>query len=353
MTGRGDDRAAGPRLTAFVLLAAGLVVAAVGALALGSVRLGPADVVAALLAPDGADRRAVAVVRTVRLPRTAAASLVGAALAVSGAQMQTVFRNPLADPFVLGVTGGASFGVAAVVLTATSGASAWIGGLAGLGTLSIAGAAFVGALATTLVALAASRRVQGTASVLIVGLMIGQVLTALVSVLVAAADPRRLQQYVAWGLGSFRGITTSELWVLAPALVVGLAVALASTKALNALLLGERYARSMGVPVRRARLTILASASLLAGVATAYAGPIAFIGVAVPHLARPLLRTSDHRLLLPACVLLGATMALVAEVTAQLPGQAGVLPLNAVTALLGAPVVVWVLLRRSRTEVVT
>jgi iron complex transport system permease protein len=325
----------------------------VAALALGSVRLAPGDVLAALVGPGGADPRAVRVVRSVRLPRTGAAVLVGAALAVAGAQMQTVFRNPLADPYVLGVTGGASFGVAVVVLTASTGASAWVGGLTGLGHLGIAGAAFAGGLATTLVALAAARRVTGTASVLVVGLMIGYVLSALVSVLVAAADPQRLQQFVAWGLGSFRGVTTAELRVLAPAVGVGLAVALASTKALNALLLGERYAASMGVAVRRQRLVILGSASLLAGVATAFAGPIAFVGVAVPHLARPLLRSSDHRLLLPACVLLGATMALVAEVVAQLPGQAGVLPLNAVTAVLGAPVVVWVLVRRSRTEVVT
>ncbi|HEY8526665.1 MAG TPA: iron ABC transporter permease [Acidimicrobiales bacterium] len=341
------------RAAAFALLAGALAVAAVAALALGSVRLSPGDVVGALVAPDRTDRRAVTVVRTVRLPRTGAASLVGAALAVSGAQMQTVFRNPLADPFVLGVSGGASFGVAVVVLAAGTGASAWIGGLAGLGNLSVAGAAFAGALATTLVSLAAARRVRGTASVLVVGLMVGYVLSALVSVLVAAADPARLQQYVAWGLGSFRGVTAGELRVLAPAVGAGLAAALALAKPLNALLLGERYAESMGVPVRRARLAVLASASLLAGVATAFAGPIAFVGVAVPHLARPLVRTSDHRVLLPACVLLGATVALVAEVAAQLPGRAGVLPLNAVTALLGAPVVVGVLVRRSRAEVIT
>jgi iron complex transport system permease protein len=334
-------------------MAVALLAAAVAALALGSVRLPPGDVFAAVVAPDGADPRAVRVVRSVRLPRTGAAALVGAALAVAGAQMQTVFRNPLADPYVLGVTGGASFGVAVVVLTASTGASAWVGGLTGLGHLGIAGAAFAGGLATTVVALAAARRVRGTASVLVVGLMIGYVLSALVSVLVAAADPQRLAQFVAWGLGSFRGVTTDELRVLGPAVGVGLALALASTKALNALLLGERYAESMGVAVRRQRLVILGSASLLAGVATAFAGPIAFVGVAVPHLARPLLRSSDHRALLPACVLLGATMALVAEVVSQLPGQAGVLPLNAVTALLGAPVVVWVLVRRSRTEVVT
>lgn len=337
---------------AFVLLAVLLGTAIVASLALGSVRLSPGSVLEALFSPATADDRALRVVREVRLPRTAAAALAGAALAVSGAQMQTVFRNPLADPFVLGVTSGAAFGVAIVVLTVGTGATAWLGGLAVLGNLGIAGAAFVGSTAATFVALAVARRVQGTASVLIVGLMMGYLLSSLVSLLVAAADPIRLQQYVAWGFGSFRGVTQDELRIMGPTVLLGIAVALASSKALNALLLGERYAASMGLAVGRARLQILLSASLLAGVVTAFAGPIGFIGIAAPHVARPIIRRSDHRVLLPACAMIGATLTLVAEVVAQMPGQRGVLPLNAVTALIGAPVVVWVLVRRSRTEVI-
>jgi iron complex transport system permease protein len=330
-----------------------LVLAVLAALALGSVRLSPVEVIDALVRPERATDRALDVVRQVRLQRTVAAGLSGAALGLCGAQMQTIFRNPLADPFVLGITSGASFGVALVVLVAGTGSARWIGGLELAGTLGISGAAFVGAMSVTFIALAISRRVRGTASILVVGLMIGYLLAALVSLLVAGADPDRLRQFVTWGFGSFRGITTSELKVMAPVLIVGIVVSLLSTKSLNALILGERYAESMGVDVRRDRFLILLVTSVLAGVVTAFAGPIAFIGIAAPHLARPLVATSDHRLLLPAAALIGAVMALVADVVAQLPGSAGVLPLNAVTALLGVPVVLWVLVRRGRTEIIT
>ncbi len=194
---------------------------------------------------------------------------------------------------------------------------------------------------------------RGTASILIVGLMIGYLLAALVSLLVAGADPTRLREYVAWGFGSFTAVTNEELKIMAPVVVVGLVLSLLATKSLNAFLLGERYAESMGVAVRRDRLLILLLTSLLTGVVTAFVGPIGFIGLAAPHLARPLVGTSDHRVLLPASALIGAITALVAAVVAQLPGQRGVLPLNAVTALLGVPVVIWVLTRRARTEVIT
>jgi iron complex transport system permease protein len=330
-----------------------LLTALLAALALGSVRLSPSDVFDALFRPDRADRGALNVVRTVRLPRTAAAGLAGSALAICGAQMQTIFRNPLADPFVLGITGGASFGVAIVVLVVGTGSSQWVGGLDLLGRLGISGAAFAGAMAVTLVAVAVARRVRGTASILIVGLMIGYLLAALVSLIVATADPVRLRQFVTWGFGSFRGVTNAELEVMAPIVVAGIVLSLLATKSLNAFTLGERYAESMGVAVRRDRTLILLVASLLAGVVTAFTGPIAFVGVAAPHLARPLVRTSDHRILLPASAMIGAVVALTAEIVAQLPGRNGILPLNAVTAILGVPVVIWVLTRRARSEVVT
>jgi cobalamin transport system permease protein len=329
------------------------VLAVLAALALGSVRLSPGEVFDALVRPDRATDHALDIVRKVRLQRTIAAGLSGAALGVCGAQMQTIFRNPLADPFVLGITSGASFGVAIVVLVAGTGSSQWIGGLDLAAKLGISGAAFAGAMAVTIVAVAVSRRVRGTASILVVGLMIGYLLDALVSLLVAGADPARLRQFFTWGLGSFRGVTTAELKVMAPVLIVGIAASMLATKTLNALLLGERYAESMGVAVRRDRLLILLVTSALAGVVTAFAGPVAFIGVAAPHLARPLVQTSDHRVLLPASAMVGALMTLVAEVVAQSPGRYGVLPLNAVTALLGVPVVIWVLTRRNRVEVIT
>jgi len=335
------------------VLTALLAFAFLASLWLGSESLSPRTVFDALFRPDNVSRGAYNIVRKVRLPRTGAAALSGAALALCGAQMQTVFRNPLADPFVLGVTSGASFGVAIVVLVAGTGSSLWIGGLDAVGKLGITGAAFLGAVGVTFVALAVSRRVRGTASVLIVGLMIGYLLAALVSLLVAQADPIRLKQYSTWGFGSFQAVTNSELQIMAPVVAAGVVLSLLASKSLNALLLGERYAGSMGVPVKRDRFLILLVASLLAGVVTAFAGPIGFIGVASPHLARPLVRTSDHRALLPASAMIGSIMALVAAVVAQTPGRAGILPLNAITAILGVPVVVWVLTRRSRTDAVT
>jgi len=340
-------------LVAFGVLGTALILVLLASLAIGSEALSPTAVIDALFRPDEATEPALNIMRKVRLPRSAAAGLCGAALALCGAQMQTVFRNPLADPFVLGVTSGAAFGVAIVVLVAGTGSSLWIGGLDTVGKLGISGAAFVGALAVTFVALAVSRRVRGTASILIVGLMIGYLLAALVSLLVAQADPIRLKQYSTWGFGDFRAVTNDELRIMAPVVAAGLVMSLLASKSLNAFLLGERYAESMGVAVRRDRFLILLVASLLAGVVTAFAGPIGFIGIASPHLARPLVRTSDHRVLLPAAAMIGSIMALVSAVVAQSPGQEGVLPLNAVTALLGVPVVVWVLVRRSRTEVIT
>ena len=335
------------------MLTALLAFAFLASLWLGSESLSPRTVFDALFRPDNVSRGALNIVRKVRLPRTGAAALSGAALALCGAQMQTVFRNPLADPFVLGVTSGASFGVAIVVLVAGTGSSLWIGGLDAVGKLGITGTAFLGAVSVTFVALAVSRRVRGTASVLIIGLMIGYLLAALVSLLVAQADPIRLKQYSTWGFGSFQAVTNSELQIMVPVVTAGVVLSLLAAKSLNALLLGERYAESMGVSVKRDRFLILLVASLLAGVVTAFAGPIGFIGVASPHLARPLVRTSDHRALLPASAMIGSIMALVATVVAQTPGQAGILPLNAITAILGVPVVVWVLTRRSRTEAIT
>lgn len=334
-------------------LGAAVTLAVVAALAIGSVTLSPTRVLGAIFDPDGTDRSAVAVVRKVRIPRTIAAALSGASLAVTGAQMQTVFRNPLADPYVLGSVHGASFAVGVVVLVVGTGSSTWIGGLGMLGHLGIAGAAFVGSVGATAIALFVGRRVRGIAAVLVAGVMLGAVLSALVSIMTASADPRRLQQFVAWGFGSFSGVTNAELRVLVPGTAIGLIASLALHKSLDALLLGERYAQSMGLNVRRATLTVCGLASLLAGVVTAFAGPIGFIGIAAPHLARPLIGTSSHRVLLPASAAIGAVLALAAAIVAQLPGREGVLPLNAVTALIGAPVVVWVLVRRGRTAVVT
>jgi iron complex transport system permease protein len=258
--------------------------------------------------------------------------------------MQTMFRNPLAGPFVLGINSGASLGVALVVLAVGTGSTL----LAGLGLLSDFGivvAASLGAGLVLFLVLAVARRVE-TMTLLILGLMFGYATSALVSVLLYFSIAERIQAYIAWTFGSFGGVTWRQMQVMAPAVLLGLAIAWLSAKPLNALLLGETYAQSLGLSVRRARIGVLVSASLMAGAITAFCGPIGFVGVAVPHLCRSLFGTSNHRLLIPASILLGGIVALVADLLAQLPGSQITLPLNAVTALIGAPVVTWVILRQ-------
>ncbi len=339
------------------LLALFAVTAFVLTIAIGSVAIPLDEVGRVLLGGEASESSWQTIIWQVRLPRAVTAASAGAALGVGGLLMQTLFRNPLADPFILGISSGASLGVALVVLVAGSAGSSFVAGLGLGGNLGVAGAAALGATAVTGLVLLVSRRVGSPATVLIIGLMVGYAVTSVVSVLVYAGLGRfeRVRAYVAWGFGSFAGTTWSQLTVLVPLVLLGVAIAVALVKSLNALLLGDAYASSMGLEVRRTRLLVVAAASLLAGVVTAFCGPIAFIGVAVPHLARALLRTSDHRLVVPGSVLAGAGVALVAGLVAQLPGSDASLPLNAVTALIGAPVVVAVLLRmrRSGREVTT
>jgi len=286
------------------------------------------------------------VLETIRLPRSLTAALAGASLGIAGLQMQTLFRNPLADPFVLGVSAGASLGVALLVLGSGLGATAVFGATAGLaGDAALSVAAIAGASLVLGLLLAVSARVANPATVLILGLMFGYAVSAFVTVLVGASEPERLQQWMAWGFGSFSGVTWQRLRIFGPLTLLGVLIASATTKQLNALLLGENYARSMGLAVRRMRLLTMFGASLLGAMVTAFCGPISFLGIAIPHLCRGLLGTSDHRALVPAVVLLGASVALLAQIVSLLPGSAGVLPLNAVTSLLGAPIVVFVLLR--------
>ncbi|MGH3665816.1 MAG: iron chelate uptake ABC transporter family permease subunit, partial [Egibacteraceae bacterium] len=331
------------------LLGVGLALFVV-TIAAGSVAIPLGEVVMLLVGGTPSEASWATIVWQVRLPRAVTAVLAGAALGVGGLQMQTLFRNPLADPFILGITSGASLGVALVVLVAGTSGTALVGGLGPFANLGVAGAAAVGAGVVTTLVLAVSRRVTSPATVLIIGLMAGYATSAVVSVLFASGFGRleRVQAYIAWGFGSFGGTTWTELRVVVPCVLAGLVVAALVTKQLNVLLLGDRYAASMGLHVRRARLLVILSASLLAGTVTAFCGPVAFIGVAAPHLARALLGTSDHRVVVPASAVVGAVVALAAGIVAGLPGQDGALPLNAVTSLIGAPVVVAILLQLRR-----
>jgi iron complex transport system permease protein len=317
-------------------------------LVLGSTWIPPLQVVAILTGgePHGPEW---SVVEAIRLPRSLTAALAGASLGVAGLQMQTLFRNPLADPFALGVSAGASLGVALVVLGGGFGASLMFGATTGLaGDAALIAAAIAGATIVLALVLVVSSKVESATTVLIIGLMLGYAVSAFVTVLVGATEPDRIQQWAAWGFGSFSGVTWSRLRLFGPLTLAGIGLAAAMTKQLNALLLGERYARSMGMAVGRARLATVFGASLLGAVVTAFCGPIAFLGIAVPHLCRGILRTTDHRPLVPAVALAGATVALAAQIVALLPGSAGVLPLNAVTSVVGAPIVIVVLMRVRR-----
>jgi iron complex transport system permease protein len=329
-----------------------VLLAVVGlSLALGSVRIPLGDILTIFLGGEPARATRQTIVLDFRLPKTLTAVLAGAALAISGLQMQTLFRNPLAGPFVLGINSGASLGVALVVLSVGTTANTLLGAVGLFGNFGIVVAASLGSGLVLFAVMAVAHRVNNM-TLLILGLLFGYATSAIVSVLLFFAISERIQVYISWTFGSFSGVTWSQLRVLAPAVLIALAITWFSAKPLNALLLGEAYARSLGLTVKRSRFLILTSASILAGAITAFCGPIAFIGVAVPHLCRSMFNTSDHRVLVPATIMMGAIMAVTADLIAQLPGSQTILPLNAVTALIGAPVVAWVILRRRNLETV-
>ena len=329
------------------LLAVVLVAVFLLSLSLGSVSIPLQQIVTTLFGGTPEKASWATIVLKFRLPKAITAALAGAALSASGLQMQTLFRNPLADPFVLGISSGASLGVALVVLVAgVAGGSSLLAGVSLVGDVSLALASITGSALVLLLVMAVARRVQSTMTLLILGLMFGYATSALVSVLLYFSIAERIQAYISWTFGSFGGVTWSQLQIFGPVVVGALLFSSLLVKPLNALLLGETYARSMGLNVRLARLGVIAASASLAGIVTAFCGPIGFLGVAVPHLCRSLFGTSDHRLLLPAVTLLGGTLALGADLLAQLPGSQLTLPLNAVTALLGAPVVGWVILRQ-------
>ena len=288
------------------------------------------------------------IILTLRLPKAITAVLAGASLAVSGLNMQTIFRNPLADPYVLGISSGATLGVAILILGTGVAGKALLPRLDVIGGVGLILAASLGSAFVFMLVMLASRNLRNMVALLIIGLMMGYAVSALVSLMIYMSVPEQVQAFSGWLLGSFGGVTWDNLTTLTAAVCLGLIVSFFCAKPLHALLLGENYASSMGVNVRKARWWIIASASLLAGSITAFCGPIGFLGVAVPHFARALLNTSDHRRLIPAVAILGALLALVFDLLTQLPGISIVLPLNAVTSLIGAPLIIWVILRKNR-----
>jgi len=325
-------------LVAFAVL--GVLLALLG-LASGTVNVPLPQVWGALFHADGGAHAVI--VRQVRLPEILTAAAAGSGLAAAGLLMQTIFHNPLAGPGVLGMTGGAALGVALVMLAQPIWTMMPVPD-----DLLITGAALSGAIAVLLLITAAVRRVGGGVTLLILGLMVGYLCTALVSVLQATSEARALKGFVLWGMGSFAGMELARLpWIMVP-VSIGLLFALTMVKPLNAMLIGDDHARSMGVDVVQVRRRAIWITGLLAGTVTAFCGPIAFLGLAVPHVARAFLRSADHRLLMPGTILLGAALALGCDLIVRAAWTGAALPLNAVTSLLGVPVVLWVLLSGRR-----
>ena len=314
-------------------------------LAFGSVSI-PIEQVVRVLTGQDSDHAAWAnIVTKVRLPKALTAISAGAALGVVGLLMQTFFRNPLADPYILGTSAGASFGVALVILGVGAGGGTLLAGASMVGDATLVLAAAIGGAITMVIVLGVARNIRNQTTLLVMGLMFSYLTSAFVSLLMHFAITERIQAYVNWSFGSFSGVTGSQLVIFLPVILIGLFLANLLAKPLNALLLGDTYARSMGVDVKRARFLVVGCSALLTGVVTAFCGPIGFLGIAAPHIARNIFRTADHRILLPASLLIGAAAALMATFIADMPGSNLVLPLNAITAMLGAPIVIWVLLR--------
>ena len=286
------------------------------------------------------------IIQNYRLPKAITAVLVGSGLGISGLLMQTLFRNPLAGPFVLGITSGASLGVALVIL----GSSIFGGFLATflLTKWSLVIAASLGSFLVLLLVLIVSSKVRDTMAILIIGLMFGSITSAIVSVLSYFSSAEQLQQYIFWGFGSLGDLDWSELQIFALLYSLGIGFSILSIKGLNTLLLGENYAKSLGLNIKQSRLLIIIATSLLAGTITAFAGPIAFIGLAIPHVTRQVFNTSNHKTLLPAVFLFGAIIMLICDSIAQLPNSDYLLPINAITSLIGAPVVIWLLVRQRK-----
>jgi len=285
-----------------------------------------------------------------RVPQALTALVAGAGLSVSGLQMQTVFRNPLAGPSVLGISSGASMGVAFVVLLSGSLGGVALSKLGFMGEIALTIAAIAGSLSIMALIVFVSQKVRGNVTLLIIGVMIGYIANAVIGVLKFFSVEEDIRAYVIWGLGSVARVSGDQMTLFICIMVVLLPLSFLLVKTLNLLLLGDAYARNLGLNIKRARLLVITCSGVLVAIVTAYCGPIIFLGLAVPHLCRGMFRTSDHRILMPASLLAGASLALVCNLIARMPGLEGALPVNSVTALVGAPVVMSVLFNKRRNE---
>lgn len=333
----------------FIVLLIAIAALTVVNLLIGSVSIPMAEVCRILL---GDDSHVIwtNIVLSSRLPQALTAIAAGAGLAVSGLQMQTVFRNPLAGPSVLGISNGAALGVAMVVLLSGSLGGVALSRLGYIGEAAMSVAAIVGALAVLMLIAWIAQKVKGNVTLLIIGVMIGYLATAIIGVLKFLSPEEDVKAFVVWGLGSFSRVSGNEMLLFVALMAILLPLACLLVKQMNLLLLGDHYAANLGLNIRRSRLFVIISSGVLVAIVTAYCGPIMFIGLAVPHLTRAIFRTSDHRILMPATALCGAALALLCNLIARMPGFEGALPVNSVTALVGAPVIAMVIFKRRNRD---
>jgi len=313
-------------------------------LCFGTVDIPMRDVIGSLSGAGASRESWDFIIRESRLPSAITALLAGASLAASGLMLQTAFRNPLAGPDILGINGGAGLGVALVMLL--FGGNLTMGNLTIGGSVSVIIGAFAGAIAVTALVLLLSTKLRNPVMLLIVGVMVSYLTSAMISLLNFFSTAEGVHSYTMWGMGNFGGVSLAQLKVFCPVVAIGLAIAVALIKPLNALLLGDMYAENLGVNIIRTRNWLLLSTSLLVAIITAFCGPVSFIGLAVPHIARMLLQSSNHRSLMPLTILCGAFIALLCNLLSSIPGDRGLIPLNAITPAIGAPVILYVLLKQ-------
>lgn len=337
------------RIASYILLLLGIILLFVLNLLLGTVKIPISDVVASLVGNQDVSEITRNIIWSSRVPQAMTAMVAGAGLAVSGLQMQTVFHNPLAGPSVLGISNGASLGVACVVLMSGSLGGVALSRLGYLGDVAMSVAAIIGSLAVMALILYISQKVKGNVTLLIIGVMIGYLATAVIGVLKFFSAEEDIKAYVVWGLGSFARVSGNQMVLFVVLMLILLPMSMLLVKTMNLLLLGDGYARNLGLNIRRARMLVILCSGVLVAIVTAYCGPIMFIGLAVPHLCRAIFRSSDHRILMPGNLLAGAALALLCNLIARMPGFEGALPVNSVTALVGAPVIASVLFRRRQS----
>ena len=330
----------------WIFLSVLLIVLFVFDVFLGSVNIPVKEVLKVIFTGESDHPEYLTIIYRFRIPKALTALFAGFALSVSGLQMQTIFKNPLAGPYVLGISAGASLGVAILVMGIST--FTVVSQIGVIGNWVIVIAAWLGSGLILFLILAVSVRVKDIMTILILGIMFGSATSAIVSILQYFSNESMLKAFIVWTMGSLGGVSMSQLKVLIPSVVIGLSITFLSIKMLNAMLVGENYAKSMGLNIRLSRFLIFFSTSLLAGSITAFCGPIGFIGIAVPHIARIVFKTANHNSLLPGSMLIGGIVLLLSDLISQLPGKETTLPINSITAMVGIPIVIWIIIKNEK-----